>query len=308
MLRNQMKKVDVEITSLDMQLSTAEFYPYNPVFHLEKLNQIFQTLTPNQQVFVRGATYEQVMAAQKMDEFQSALTDLIAQFGHLSDNGNDFSAVPWRESREMILNLVADYQTRKEPAAAKKVQLQSIRMPFVRRQLIERVYRQVRKLMLHRERISYLYTFGYGLFRIYFLELGNRFVLQGWIAQDEDIFYLDYATVCQVVEQGTPPHDLMQVVTVHKHAMDEAQNITMPPIIYGDQPPPVDTRMVRKLIGTPTSSGYCTGRLKIVKGLQDFGKVSAGDVLVIPFSDVGWTPLFSSKPVSWGNGGGWWSC
>jgi pyruvate,water dikinase len=75
--------------------------------------------------------------------------------------------------------------------------------------------------------------------------------------------------------------------------MDEAQNITMPPIIYGDQPPPVETSNVRKLSGTPTSSGYCTGRLKIVKGLQDFGKVCSGDVLVIPFSDVGWTPLFT---------------
>jgi pyruvate,water dikinase len=233
------------------------------------------------------------MAAQRMDEFQTALTDLIAQFGHLSDNGNDFSAVPWRESRDMILNLVADYQMRKEPTAAKKVQIQSIRTSFARRQIIERVYRYVRKLMLHRERISYLYTFGYGLFRVYFLALGSRFVKQGWTAQDEDIFYLDYETVCQLVEKGEPPTDLSQVVTKHKQAMDEAQNITMPPIIYGDQPPPVETSNVRKLSGTPTSSGYCTGRLKIVKGLQDFGKVCSGDVLVIPFSDVGWTPLFT---------------
>jgi pyruvate,water dikinase len=31
----------------------------------------------------------------------------------------------------------------------------------------------------------------------------------------------------------------------------------------------------------------------VVQGIQDFEKVQAGDVLVIPYSDVGWTPLFA---------------
>lgn len=293
-LRNQMKKINVEIANLDMQLSTAEFYPFNPVFRLEKLNQIFQKLTPDQQAFVRSATYEQVIRAEQMNEFSAGLVDLLGQFGHLSDNGNDFSSVPWRESPDMILKLVTNYELRTTSAAVEKMRFESIPMAFTKRQLIGRVYRQTRQMILQRERISYLYSFGYGLFRIYFMELGKRFARQGWIAQAEDIFYLDYDTACKLVEQGQPAHDLLKDIAGQKAAMDQAQHLTMPPIIYGDQPPPIQTSAVRKLIGTPTSSGYCTGRLKVVKGLQDFGKVKAGDVLAIPFSDVGWTPLFSS--------------
>jgi phosphohistidine swiveling domain-containing protein len=30
-----------------------------------------------------------------------------------------------------------------------------------------------------------------------------------------------------------------------------------------------------------------------VRGAQDFDRVEAGDIIVIPFSDVGWTPLFT---------------
>jgi pyruvate,water dikinase len=45
--------------------------------------------------------------------------------------------------------------------------------------------------------------------------------------------------------------------------------------------------------GTPTSRGYYTGPVKIVRGLQDFQKLETGDVLVVPYSDVGWTPLFA---------------
>ena len=30
-----------------------------------------------------------------------------------------------------------------------------------------------------------------------------------------------------------------------------------------------------------------------MRGIKDFNKVRQGDVLVIPYSDVGWTPLFA---------------
>jgi pyruvate,water dikinase len=30
-----------------------------------------------------------------------------------------------------------------------------------------------------------------------------------------------------------------------------------------------------------------------VRGIQDFSKVKQGDVVVIPYSDVSWTPLFA---------------
>jgi pyruvate,water dikinase len=33
--------------------------------------------------------------------------------------------------------------------------------------------------------------------------------------------------------------------------------------------------------------------VRVVQGIQDFPKVRQGDVLVIPYADVGWTPLFA---------------
>jgi len=47
------------------------------------------------------------------------------------------------------------------------------------------------------------------------------------------------------------------------------------------------------LSGTPTSRGYYQGAARVVRGIKDFEKVQTGDVLIVPFSDVGWTPLFS---------------
>ena len=47
------------------------------------------------------------------------------------------------------------------------------------------------------------------------------------------------------------------------------------------------------LKGVPTSRGTYSGPVTVVQGIQDFGKVDQGDVLVIPYSDVGWAPLFT---------------
>ena len=47
------------------------------------------------------------------------------------------------------------------------------------------------------------------------------------------------------------------------------------------------------MYGTPTSQGYYIGLIKVVFGREDFDKVERGDVIVIPYSDVGWTPLFA---------------
>ena len=37
----------------------------------------------------------------------------------------------------------------------------------------------------------------------------------------------------------------------------------------------------------------CGNAARIVRGIDHLDKVSSDDVLVIPFSDVGWTPLFA---------------
>jgi pyruvate,water dikinase len=42
----------------------------------------------------------------------------------------------------------------------------------------------------------------------------------------------------------------------------------------------------------------------LVNGPSDFDKIQTGDVLVIPFSDVSWTPLFSKASAVVSESGG----
>ena len=69
----------------------------------------------------------------------------------------------------------------------------------------------------------------------------------------------------------------------------------LPEIIYGDEVPPAIKPEVRSNIlkGIPSSRGYYRGPIKVIQSIAEFHKLVPGDVLVIPFSDVSWTPLFT---------------
>jgi pyruvate,water dikinase len=98
--------------------------------------------------------------------------------------------------------------------------------------------------------------------------------------------------------------DYAQRVAQRQREMDEYRHAAIPETIYGDQPPPLTLHTGNRLSGVATSRGYYTGPARVVQGMGDFGKVQPGDVLVIPFSDVGWTPLFTKAGAVIAESGG----
>ena len=45
--------------------------------------------------------------------------------------------------------------------------------------------------------------------------------------------------------------------------------------------------------GTPVSVGSVIGLARVVRTLKEAGELKCGEILVCPFTDVGWTPYFS---------------
>ena len=47
------------------------------------------------------------------------------------------------------------------------------------------------------------------------------------------------------------------------------------------------------LTGTPVSCGIGVGQARVVRNLNDADTLRPGEVLICPFTDIGWTPYFS---------------
>ena len=149
-----------------------------------------------------------------------------------------------------------------------------------------------------------MYTYGYGLFRPYFRELGQRLVKRGMIDQVDDVFFLSFDEIRGAAQANRAVDDLRSKIAQRRHEIDQVRDLIPPSIIYGDTPAPIETQPGDRLMGTPTSRGYYRGPARVVRGIRDFDKVQAGDVLIVPFSDVGWTPLFSQAGAVIAESGG----
>lgn len=303
MLRRQMKKQGLDYERLDLMHGVEEIRRFDPGYHLERLSQQFNQLSPSVQEQIRQGSYAGFQRTAGIEDFQSEVVGFVEQFGHLSDSGNDFSSVPWRENPDLILQMIANYASTGDSGAGKegstekeggrKLLFSELPVKGVRRWQLERLYRRARQYRLYREHISSVYTFGYGLFRDFYLSLGDLLVQRGILGNRQDIFYLYEPEVWSIIdgERGSP--DYAALVQQRKREIEQVRDVELPGVIFGDQPPPIHTDANQVLRGTPTSRGYYTGPVKNVCGIGDFPKVEAGDVLVVPYSDVGWTPLFA---------------
>jgi phosphohistidine swiveling domain-containing protein len=301
MISSQLKKQGVNSEQFDLMENMPEIEQYSPDRDLMELHQIYCNSDVNLQSAIQAGNISDLEESEAGVEFLHKVNGFLNRYGHLSDNGNDFSTVPWRENPAMILRMISSY-IRLEAHGNRHLHLKDIR----RRGLIfNLLYRRARQFRLFREQISSTYTYGYGLFRPYFLSLGERWVQKGILECASDIFYLDWQTVQILVEQpDQAPRDIRGQIEEIKSDMEKSRDLELPPVIYGDTPPPVIPTNSRRLHGTPTSQGYYSGPARVVRGIEDFPKVQSGDVLVIPFSEVGWTPLFAKAGAVVAESGG----
>lgn len=304
LLKHQLKKRGADFDSIDLIGSMIEFKQFDPTVALKRLNEQFLQLDESVQQTIRESTYNNFLNLKGIDAFQNDVKRFMEYYGHLSDSGNDFSTLPWRENPDIILLMIVRFQ-QPEGKSFNKIPYDSVHLsPWVRR-LLKPLYKKARNHRFYREQVSFLYTYGYGLFRNYFLALADRFVDQQRIAQRDDIFYLYLQEVEEMVKSDNIPVDYKRRVSQRKEEMNQYRDIdNLPTIIYGEDQPPIESHTQNRLQGTPTSKGFYKGPVRVVHGIKDFHKLMDGDVLAIPYSDVGWTPLFSKAGAIIAESGG----
>lgn len=290
LLSQDLRRLGVDPQRFNLTEGLPEIDAYNPAVHLQQLHRLTLALTEAQRGRLHQVTYAEFQALPGIQPLQQAVSEFFQRFGHLSDNSNDFSAVPWRESPETILHLILEYkQTDENPDG--RVSFSDLRLKGLAKRRVRLLHRRVRALIQCREKISSLYTYAYGLFRPYLLAIAADLVERGLLEKGEDIFYLCWDEIRRVITAGGADN-LRELARQRRTEIEQVRDIELPEVIYGDDPPPVLPSISDRLTGTPTSRGYYTGPVRQVRTLEDFHKLQMGDVLVIPYSDVGWTPLF----------------
>lgn len=305
MLESRLKKSGVDPSSVDVLKGVEDIQKYYPNERLGKLHALFRALDPDKQRGLRETGAGALGRTPAEEGFRSQLERFLIDFGYVSESGNDFSTKPWREDPAFVLKMVIEYPD--EVPGGNRKAIEEVGIPARRRRAVRSMARRARRFAVLKERMSTTYTFGYGLYRNYFMELGRRFATRQLIAEAGDVFYLNLDELRQIVSGGCAGNTCNNYrlrAMLRKREMIQLQDVDPPSVIYGEVAPPLAPRKEEELRGTPTSGGYYKGRARVVRSPGEFSRVEQGDVLVIPYSDVAWTPLFAKAGAVVAESGG----
>ena len=107
-----------------------------------------------------------------------------------------------------------------------------------------------------------------------------------------------YLTYCEVesLVKGTPVEKVAALIATRKKQRKQAEDYTLPDACVGSVVPAKRAKVVasKSLTGIGVSGGVATGRARIILNAEAAfeREIEHGDILVAPFTDTLWTPLF----------------
>ena len=290
-LVNRLVRGPTSVNALYFHDIQAKRQDIDPSYQLSQLHNYFLTLPRETQEKVREMTYEDLAHSNELHDFFMRLTQFLNTFGHVSDSGNDFSQVSWKESPDHIIKLITDYGPPERVANDAPPFTEDPGWQVARR--TERLlYGQEAKVRVYKEQIGFLYAYGIGLFRAYFLQLGKVLAKKGVFEAPNDIFYLTVEEIDRTVSMRMTPEEGRGSIAERKAEMGKYADVMLPEVIIGEEAPPMQQqRVLRRLKGVAASTGY-PGAGNDGEWASGLSKNSRRRRFSDPYSDVGWTPLF----------------
>jgi pyruvate,water dikinase len=166
------------------------------------------------------------------------------------------------------------------------------RLPLARH-LFLGILQTARQFIELREDTHFYLTLPMPIIRCCALELGRRLQRIGVLETPEDVFHLKLSEL-EAIRQPWPPAEavIRQLRELVRRRIAKRESLRTVPMIDPRLLPPTETVEQALLSGTSGSPGVAEGPVRIIGSATEFGKLQPGDVLVAPYTNPTWTPLF----------------
>ncbi len=167
---------------------------------------------------------------------------------------------------------------------------------FTKWALLSGILGSARRYIVFREQQRFTLDRWITMSRRLHLALGARLVGEGILGEPSDIFFLTKAEIRGLVSGETFGGDasIRQTVEARRAEFHRYENATPPKFIQGQRefndPPPAEASTFS---GIPASQGVLTAPVRVLGSIDDIWQVQTGEILVVPRTDPGWTPVFS---------------
>lgn len=135
----------------------------------------------------------------------------------------------------------------------------------------------------------------YFIYKRALLRAGEELVRSGVISEKEDIYFLYFDELREVVRTNKADY---QLINTRKSDFASYEKLTPPRILTSDGEM-ISGQYHREnlpesaILGLPVSSGVVEGRARVILNMEK-ADLEDGDILVTAFTDPSWTPAFVS--------------
>ncbi|MGY4907763.1 rifamycin-inactivating phosphotransferase [Streptomyces sp. 900116325] len=243
-------------------------------------------------------------------EARDAIEAYLDRYGMRCVGEIDITRPRWRERPATLVPVILDNVRNFEPGAAerrfeqgrRKAQKKELEVLSRLRTLpdedrkadeTKRMIDQVRAFVGYREYPKYGIVSRYFVYKQALLEEAERLAQANVLSEKEDIFYLTFQELRDVVRSRQVDDRLIQQ---RKDAFRSYHALTPPRVLTSDGEALTgayrrDDVPAGALIGLPVSAGTVEGRARVILDMAE-ADLEAGDILVTAFTDPSWSPLF----------------
>jgi pyruvate,water dikinase len=243
-------------------------------------------------------------------ETRDAIRAWLDQYGMRCVGEIDITKPRWSERPSMLVPLILGNIKNFEPGEGKRrfehgrqeawkkeqellERLRVLRDGERKAEEAKRMIERVRTFIGYREYPKYGMISRYFVYKQALLEEAERLVQARVLRAKEDIYYLTFQELQEVVRTNQVDD---QLIRRRKDAFRSYEALTPPRVLTSDGEVIAgayrrDDVPAGALAGLPVSAGTIEGRARVILDMTE-ADLEAGDILVTAYTDPSWTPLF----------------
>jgi pyruvate,water dikinase len=208
----------------------------------------------------------------------------------------------WKDAPETVLGILKGL-AQSEPASPRAGPLAwetardevlaqpALRFPPLRTAFL-RLLTAARRFPSLREDTHFYLTMAMPTLRHTLLELGRRLSEIGVLDSPDEVFHLRFDELERIGDWPPSPSLAEELRATAKRRAEQRAALADTPLIAPQVPAPAEQIGDALVRGTPGSPGVAEGPVRIVRDAAAFGTLQPGEVLVAPYTNPAWTPLF----------------
>nr|XP_054748523.1 uncharacterized protein LOC129254092 [Lytechinus pictus] len=224
----------------------------------------------------------------------------LQEQGHRCIRESEFREASWKMQPVKVIPVIQSIlkggniaRSKKELSVDDAVKQLKSPVTFFERMILKIFIPKARVAVGHREWGKSLAVKMHNHLKEGYWRLAQLMVEEGRLPESDLIFFLTHHEIGLLLKNRSP---LILSKAIRRRKLLPVQMAMNYPEVFRGSPQPIETqRKTTALVtlkGLPVCQGCVEGTARVVTRLEDAGTIQSGDILIVIFTDVGWSPYF----------------